>query len=170
MAIPSALPSSNDSVNAAATRPSVIARFHGNAPDMVCCSHRVQHGRHGRQQPAVSEARGDLPGQQEHQRRNEPRRQLPAERGRLGVCLPSDRPERSRWYGTDRADEIRAADPCQQGEQLRCGTALRVAPLPRDTAAIPVPQPIQLAIIRGARQWLHDAATRHPMSPGCVRA
>ena len=32
------MPSANDSVNAAATRLSVIAKFHGNAPDIVCCS------------------------------------------------------------------------------------------------------------------------------------
>ena len=36
--MPSALPSSSDSVNAAATRPMVIARFHGSAPEMVCCT------------------------------------------------------------------------------------------------------------------------------------
>ena len=99
MAMPSAVPSSSDSAKAAATRPSVIAKVPRQCARQRLLRHRAQHGGHRRQQPAVGEACGDLPGQQEHQRRDQPRRQFPVDARLLGVGLPSDRPEGSRWYG-----------------------------------------------------------------------
>ena len=88
-------------------------------------------------------------------------------RGLLGVCLPSDRPERSRWHGTDR----RRRDPGRRSlptDANNCAAARRSGSpqLPRNAAAIPVAQPIQLAHRPRRPSVASDAATRHPTSPG----
>ena len=59
-----------------------------------------------------------------------------------------------RGHGSDRSNEIHAADFRQKLEELNAGSAFRFAPAHGNAAAVPVAQSFKLAIVRCAGERL----------------